>query len=61
MEGKRERRIDGWMERDECEMNVSKDDMDGVEERRKGIDDGRNEEREKEYVELWVDGWMMGG
>lgn len=29
--------MDGW--RDECEMNVSKDDMDGVGERRKSIDD----------------------
>ncbi len=34
MEGKKDRRT----ERDECEMNISKDDMDGVEERRKSID-----------------------
>lgn len=35
----KERRIDRQMERDECEMNISKDNMDGVEEWRKSIDD----------------------
>ncbi len=62
IDGRKEGRKDRWMmERDECEMNVSKDYMDGVEERRKSIDDGQNEERENEwYVELRVDdGWWV--